>query len=44
MKRKLPFSGESKEFPDSNGKKYYWNSSDWYYINKNGKIINNRRV
>lgn len=43
-KRKVTFSGESKEVPDSNGEKHYWDSSQWFYINKNGKIINNRRV
>lgn len=39
-KAKVTFSGENKGVPDSNGEKHYWNSSDWYYINKNGKIIN----
>ena len=43
-KAKVTFSGESKEVPDSNGEKHYWDSSQWFYINKNGKIINNRRV
>lgn len=39
-KAKVTFSGKNKEIPDSNGKKHYWDSSEWYYINKNGKIIN----
>lgn len=39
-KAKVTFSGESKEVPDSNGEKHYWDSSDWHYINKNGKILN----
>lgn len=39
-KAKVTFSGENKEVPDFNGEKHYWDSSDWYYINKNGKIIN----
>lgn len=38
-KAKVTFSGENREVPDSNGEKHYWDSSDWYYVNKNGKII-----
>lgn len=38
-KAKVTFSGESKDVPGSNGEKHYWNSSDWYYIDKNGKIL-----
>ena len=39
-KAKVTFSGENKEVPDSKGEKHYWDSSNWYYINKNDKIIN----
>jgi len=39
-KAKVTFSGENKVIPDSKGEKHYRNNSDWYYINKNGKIIN----
>lgn len=35
-KAKVTFSGENKAVHDSN----YWDSSDWYYIDKNGKILN----
>ena len=38
-KAKVTFSGESKDVPDSNGEKHYWDSSDWYYIDKNGKML-----
>ena len=38
-KAKVTFSGESKDIPDSNGEKHYRESSDWYYIDKNGKIL-----
>lgn len=38
-KAKVTFSGESKDVLDSNGEKHYWDSSDWYYIDKNGKIL-----
>ena len=39
-KAKVTFSGENKVIPDSKGEKHYRDNSDWYYINKNGKIIN----
>jgi len=39
-KAKVTFSGENKEVPDSKGENHYWDSSNWYYINKNDKIIN----
>lgn len=38
-KAKVTFSGESKDVLDSNGEKHYWDSSDWYYIDKNGKML-----
>lgn len=38
-KAKVTFSGESKDVPDSNGEEHYWNSSDWFYIDKNGKML-----
>ncbi len=38
-KAKVTFSGESKDVPDSNGEKHYWDSSEWYYIDKNGKML-----
>ena len=39
-KAKVTFSGENKVIPDSKGEKHYRDNSDWYHINKNGKIIN----
>ena len=39
-KAKVTFSGESKVVPDSKDEKYYWDSPDWYYIDTNGKILN----
>ena len=38
-KAKVTFSGASKDVPGSNGEKHYWDSPDWYYIDKNGKIL-----
>lgn len=38
-KAKVTFSGESKDVPGSNGEKHYWDSPDWYYIDKNGKML-----
>lgn len=38
-KAKVTFSGESKDVPDSNGEEHYWDSSEWYYIDKNGKML-----
>lgn len=29
--------GEERDVPGSNGEKHYWNSSDRYYINRNGE-------
>ena len=28
-----------KEVPGSGGEYHYWNSDEWYYINKKGKRI-----
>lgn len=39
-KAKVTFSGESKAVPDSKDEKHYWDSPDWYYIDTNGKILN----
>ena len=39
-KAKVTFSGENKVIPDSKSEKHYRDNSDWYHINKNGKIIN----
>lgn len=38
-KAKVTFSGESKDVPDSNGEEHYWDSSDWFYIDKKGKML-----
>lgn len=38
-KAKVTFSGESKDVPDSIGEEHYWDSSDWFYIDKNGKML-----
>lgn len=39
-KAKVTFSGKSKSSPDSKDEKHYWDSPDWYYIDTNGKILN----
>ncbi len=39
-KAKVAFSGKSKSSPDSKDEKHYWDSPDWYYIDTNGKILN----
>lgn len=39
-KAKVTFSGKSKFSPDSKDEKHYWDSPDWYYIDTNGKILN----
>lgn len=39
-KAKITFSGKSKSSPDSKDEKHYWDSPDWYYIDTNGKILN----
>ena len=38
-KAKVTFSGESKHVHDSKGEEHYWHSSDWVYIDKNGKML-----
>lgn len=39
-KTKVTFSGESKAITDSKDEKHYWDSPEWYYIDTNGKILN----
>lgn len=39
-KAKVTFSGESKAITDSKDEKHYWDSPEWYYIDTNGKILN----
>lgn len=36
---KVTDKGEEKEVPGSGGEKRYWDSDDWYYIDKQGKVI-----
>lgn len=39
-KAKVTFSGESKDVPGSDREKHYWDSAVWFYIDRNGKILN----
>lgn len=39
-KAKVTLAGECTGISKSGSEKHYWNSPDWHYINKNGKIIN----
>ena len=39
-KAKVTLSGESKVVPGSKDEKHHWDSLDWYYIDTNGKILN----
>lgn len=39
-KAKVTLSGESKVVPGSKDEKHHWDSPDWYYIDTNGKILN----
>lgn len=41
-KAKVTFSGESKKVPNSNGEKHYWDSEEWFYINKYGQRSSNQ--
>lgn len=41
-KAKATFSGESKKVPNSNGEKHYWDSEEWFYINKYGQRSSNQ--
>lgn len=36
---KVTNKGECKEEPGSGGEKHYWDSTDWFYIDKKGNII-----
>ena len=36
-KAKVTEQGTMKEVPGSGGEYHYWNSDEWYYINKKGK-------
>mgnify|MGYP003092109770 FL=1 len=38
-KAKVTEKGTMKEVPGSDGEYHYWNSDEWYYINKKGKRI-----
>lgn len=38
-KAKVTDKGESKEVPGSNGEYHFWESDNWFYINKKGEII-----
>lgn len=38
-KAKVTEKGTMKEVPGSGGEYHYWNSDEWYYINKKGKRI-----
>lgn len=39
-KAKVTFSGESKAVSDTQNEKHHWDSPGWYYIDTNGKILN----
>ena len=32
-------TGEQQEVPDSDGEYHYWESDDWYYIDRKGQRI-----
>ena len=36
---KVTDSGERKEVAGSGGEHWYWESDDWYYIDRNGDIV-----
>ena len=38
-KAKVTDSGERKEVAGSGGEHWYWESDDWYYIDRNGDIV-----
>lgn len=38
-KAKVTDRGQSKEVPGSNGEYHFWESDNWFYINKKGEII-----
>ena len=38
-KAKVTDTGEQKEVPSSDGEYHYWESDDWYYINRKGQRI-----
>jgi len=35
----LVSTGEQQEVPDSDGEYHYWESDDWYYIDRKGQRI-----
>lgn len=35
-KAKVTFEGELKDVPGSNGSKHYWDSTNWFYIDRQG--------
>lgn len=39
---KVTNAGKEKEVPGSNGEKHYWDSNDWYYIDRKGKIYQSK--
>ncbi|WP_225987852.1 WG repeat-containing protein [Bacteroides uniformis] len=38
-KAKVTDTGEQQEVPDSDGEYHYWESDDWYYIDRKGQRI-----
>lgn len=38
-KAKVTDTGEQKEIPGSDGEYHYWESDDWYYIDRKGQRI-----
>lgn len=42
-KAKVTSKGELKEVPGSGGEYHYWESNEWYYINKKGGRIEQER-
>lgn len=39
-KAKVTHTGSLKEVPNSNGEYKYWHSEQWFYIDKEGKVVN----
>ncbi|WP_353120512.1 WG repeat-containing protein [Myroides odoratus] len=39
---KATFEGRSREVEGSRGEYHYWDSSSWFYIDKNGNIVSEK--
>ena len=38
-KAKVTLKGERKDVPESDGEKYYWESDEWFYIDRKNKRL-----